>query len=108
MGGLWSHAILRESNEKLAFDDLDGLVWDLSKTISKDVVHDCLRLHGVYDWYSAEQLCRKFKGLEAEQIGKQHFFYKKNVQDLYVFHANISVRYGSVVSNLILVSIALK
>jgi hypothetical protein len=108
MGALWSHVASLEKNQNLAFEDLDSLVWDLSRSVTLDAVQDSLRSHGVYNWYSAEQLCKKFKGLEAEQAGKHNFFYKKNVQDLYVFHANMRFRYGSVVSNLILVSIALK
>lgn len=108
MGSFWSDEALRESNERLAYEDLDGLVWDISRSVTHDAVENSLRLHGVHDWYSAERLCKKFKNLEAEQVGKYKFFYNRNVEDLYVFHCNMSARYGCVVSNLILCSIKLR
>lgn len=105
MGILWSDQGLRESNEKRAYEDLDGLVWDVSKKVSLESVKAALKLHCVQDRYSVEQLYKKFKNLEAEQVGKQNFFHKKKVEDLYVFHATMALRYSNVITHLTLISI---
>lgn len=105
MGILWSDQVLRESNQKRAHEDLDALVWDLSKNVTLDAVKASLKLHCVLDRHSVEQLYKRFKNLEAEQVGKQNFFLKKQVEDLYVFHATMALRYSNVITHLTLISI---
>lgn len=108
MGSMWSSYETFKNNEQLAFDDLDGLVWDISQKITLETVQARLKLHSVYHWLAAENLYKKFKNLEAEQVGKQNFFFKKNVNDLYVFHASMAIRYTSMMAHLVTINYDLK
>ena len=94
MGNIWSNQTTQENNERLALDDLDGLVWNISAKITEDAVKNILEQHGVRN--NADTLYRKIKNLEAEQTRKRNFFFDKNVCDLYVFHRSMELRYSSV------------